>query len=244
MSNPNQNVIEEMRSQESGHLNNSKSINNVESAESSEWLPPIQQDAAGAMPVAQGGAAVAHTPATPARPVTSTPPVDSGDEITFDTARKEVCPAGVYPGVCIDWFDFGLQPGYHNESPKKKIGLYFEVAQKYEDGPLKGRGFRLAKTFTATCHEKGSLAKFVKSWMKIEISKNPKALKKSDFIGRQCTIVVDNVDRAGATKANITSVLPSQAGAPKVVTNYDKKEIPPWVRERQAQALPTPQVKK
>lgn len=130
-------------------------------------------------------------------------------------------PAGVFPGVCVDVIDLGLQPTAFGE--KHQCQLVFETNQRTEDGsrPMTVRSRR----FTASLSEKANLRKFLGQWRGAAIT-DEEAL---DFdldtlIGVPCMLSIvhePNKKPDEPPYANIGSIMPLMEGVPRLVPSKE-----------------------
>ncbi len=97
-------------------------------------------------------------------------------------------PDGVFPGVCVE--------------------VVWETDQKMEDG----RVFTIQKRYTASLHEKSTLAKDLKTWRGRAFT--PDELKGFDIekvLGAPCQLVIVHAEKEGAIYANVTTVMKADA---------------------------------
>jgi len=113
-----------------------------------------------------------------------------------------------------------------------KVMFFFEFHGEDAQGqPLAtddGKPLVLVKFVNLTTHEKGTLAKILKSWLNIDISSEPVEL--SSLLGKFGLAAVSNyVNKAGETQASIDSISPVpniylKAGLPEghnVINSFD-----------------------
>ena len=127
----------------------------------------------------------------------------------------ELCPAGVYVGVCVWVIDMGMQfsPIYQRTSRKVKLGFEFP-----NDLMQDGRPFLICKNFTMSLNEKASLRKDLASWRGRDFT--PEELKGFDvksILGAPCqiNIIHNQSDDGTRTYANIGAIMPLVKGMEK-----------------------------
>jgi hypothetical protein len=157
------------------------------------------------------------------------------DEIEMESVTRFVCEPGVYTGKCVAVFDLLKQPGYNGGSPRRKVGIMFEMDKVIEHGDHKGEPYYLTKIVAVVKHEKSGLIQLAKSWLKQDLMKLP--FKPSMMVNQYGTVVVENIEKNGEKKAVIQTVLPPQPGHRTMVTTYDPQNTPDWVLRMRAQAI-------
>jgi hypothetical protein len=111
-------------------------------------------------------------------------------------------PDGVFPGVCVDVVDLGMVT--NNFGTKHMIKVVWETDQKMDDG----RPFTVQKRYTASLHEKSTLAKDLKTWRGRPFT--PEEMRGFDIdkvVGAPCQLVIVHAEKEGAVYANVTTVM-------------------------------------
>ena len=130
-------------------------------------------------------------------------------------------PEGVYGGLCVDLVDLGMVDDEWNGQRKlvRKLRLLFETDYRDEAG----KAGLMAKTFTASLHQKSKLAGFMGTWRGRPVVPGESVdLKK--LVGASCTLVISHRQNAvGRTYAAIDAVSkPTKKVAPS--GQYDPAE--------------------
>lgn len=118
-------------------------------------------------------------------------------------------PEGMFPAVCVDVVDLGVVDSAFGK--KHKLKIVWEIDQTMENG----QRFTVQKWYTASMHEKSTLAKDLKAWRGRGFS--PEELKGFDperIVGAPCQLVIVHTEKDGAVYANIQSIL--KAGTSKL----------------------------
>jgi hypothetical protein len=147
-------------------------------------------------------------------------------------------PEGVYGGLCVDLVDLGMVDDEWNGQRKlvRKLRLLFETDYRDEAG----KAGLMAKTFTASLHQKSKLAGFLGAWRGRPVVPGESVdLKK--LVGASCTLVISHRQNAvGRTYAAIDAVSkPTKKVAPS--GQYDpaetRRRIAEW-KVKDAAGLP------
>jgi hypothetical protein len=147
-------------------------------------------------------------------------------------------PEGVYGAVCVDLVDLGMVDDEWNGQRKlvRKLRLLFETDYRDETG----KAGLMAKTFTASLHQKSKLAGFMGTWRGRPVVPGESVdLKK--LVGASCTLVISHRQNAvGRTYAAIDAVSkPTKKVAPS--GQYDpaetRRRIAEW-KVKDAAGLP------
>jgi hypothetical protein len=139
------------------------------------------------------------------------------------------CPEGVHNAVCVDVIDLGMVPGQWGT--KRKLRLVWETDAKDENG----KNFTVRKQYTASMHEKATLAKDLKSWRGRAFT--PEELKGFDverIVGAPCQLVIVHNEHDGAVYANVQNIMKAGELKLRPSGNYVRvKDRPPEQQQRQ-----------
>jgi hypothetical protein len=142
----------------------------------------------------------------------------------------ELHPEGIYPAVCVDVIDLGLQRREFQGETKMvpRLRVVFETEAVGSDG----RRLSVSKSFTASLHQKAKLAEFLGKWRGRPVMPG-ESVDLDKLIGACCTLVVSHATlRNGEKYASIDGVSkPTRKVAPS--GTYD----PAAVRQRMAERL-------
>lgn len=128
--------------------------------------------------------------------------------LTDGGGRYTPTPEGLWPAVCVDVVDLGMQETPWG--PKQKVELYWEI----EELDPKGVRFTVRTRYTASLNEKANLRRTLEVWRGRKFT--PAELKGFDLealIGANCQInVTHKTTDDGKTYANVTAVVPAARG--------------------------------
>ncbi len=113
-------------------------------------------------------------------------------------------PDGIHSGICVDAVDLGIVESTFGK--KHMVKLVWEIEAKMDDG----RPFLVQKRYTASLHEKSSLAKDLRSWRGKPFT--PEEMKGFDIekvVGAPCQLVIVHAEKEGAVYANVQNVAKS-----------------------------------
>jgi hypothetical protein len=170
------------------------------------------------------------------------------DLIVCDSAGKRgkhVCPAGVLNAVCTGVDDLGLQAGYQNGKPMKKIVLRFETEAIICDGALAGEPYRVSRIVSASLDEKSVLRGFLIDWFGSDptvSNGNSRHFNTDDLVGRPAIITVIHNTSNGKVTPKVTRVSMHRSELPVLTASARSAEPPDWVRIKQALRLDKPLV--
>ena len=121
-----------------------------------------------------------------------------------DTGNFVPHPDGIFPAICIDVVDLGMQAVTYENGSKSvhKIKLVFETEERLADGTA----CTVSKNFTASLHKKAKLSEFLGKWRGQPVVTGEKidleALK-----GKCATLVVSHqVSTQGRPYASIDAI--------------------------------------
>lgn len=113
-------------------------------------------------------------------------------------------PAGVFPGVCVDVIDLGLQPAEYKGAKRmvRRVRFVFEMQATQADG----RPYFLATTLTASLSSGAKLTEFLGSWRGRPVTPGEQIdLEKT--LGVSATLVISHKPRAaGGVYASIDAI--------------------------------------
>lgn len=157
--------------------------------------------------------------------------------------EKHVCPSGTHNAVCTGVDDLGLQSGFDNGKPVRKIALRFEIDERIPNGPLAGEPFRVGKIITASLHVKSSLRNILINWFghdPIGSNTGQSSFNLNDLIGKPATITITHRTNSGKITPIIKGVSMCCKGATPLEPSPRSKEPPTWVLAKQAARLDKP----
>lgn len=140
-----------------------------------------------------------------------------------DTSKEfEQAPEGLYPAVCIDVIDLGVQQTPWGD--KHQVSLRWAL----DEADSRGRRFIVQRRYTASLSERASLRQHLELWRGKKFTASE--LKQFDLevlLGKPCQLqIVHKVVDDGRTFANVQAVIQAARGTPA-------SPIPPdYVRER------------
>lgn len=147
-------------------------------------------------------------------------------------------PAGVHQGVCVDVVDMGmLEVTYAGKTKQQhKVRLVWQID---ETNPETGERFIAQKRYTLSLSEKATLRKDLESWRgRAFTRKEEMGFDLEKLIGVNGFLNVMQVQKNGATYANVASVMPIKKGMPKMdpekyIRVKDRKPGEPGAETRQ-----------
>lgn len=125
------------------------------------------------------------------------------------TATFAPAPEGTHRAVCVDVVD---KPNQETRwGVKDKVSLAFEID---EIRPEAEDRFLVWSTFTVSLHEKSRLRPFLEAWRGKRFTKEElQGFDLENLLDVPCTIQVIHNESGDNTYANISSIMPAQAGA-------------------------------
>lgn len=131
--------------------------------------------------------------------------------------------AGTHLAVCTMLVDIGLQPGFENGPPQRKVYVGFEVPSERttwtdRDGNQHEGPMKVGRFYTASFNEKATLRQHLAAWRGRDFT--PAELKGFDLqniLGKACLINVSHKSVDTKVYANITAImaLPKGTTAPQ-----------------------------
>jgi hypothetical protein len=124
-------------------------------------------------------------------------------------------PGGLYPAVCADVVDLGLQRSNFGDKPKIRIVWQAEERDEH------GRRFEFARTYTNSLAEKAALRRDLESWRGAKFTRDElEGFNLLRLLGANCQlqVMVETNDRE-QTYANVTAVLPPARNLPRLVAD-------------------------
>ncbi|HEY5912881.1 MAG TPA: hypothetical protein VJA21_20000 [Verrucomicrobiae bacterium] len=148
-------------------------------------------------------------------------------------------PEGVHPAVCVDVIDLGLMTSDYLGRKRlvPKVRLVFETEQRGTDGNC----LTLARTFTASLHQKARLAEFLGKWRGRPVAPGD-SIDMNKLLGACCTLVIGHQARLNGpgTYASIDAISkPTKKVTPSGV--YSPAEARRRIEEARGQAAPQAQ---
>jgi hypothetical protein len=170
-------------------------------------------------------------------------------------------PAGTHLAVCTMLIDIGLQPGFENGPPQRKVYIGFEVpAERVEftdkNGDKTEGPSRIGRFYTASFNEKATLRHHLAAWRGRDFtSAELKGFDLFNILGKSCLINVTHKTSGERVYANITSIMALPKGTKgsdpegAVITYPDESNpkalemVPEWLQKKiieQINPLPPP----
>ena len=164
-------------------------------------------------------------------------------------------PAGTHLAVCTMLIDVGLQPGFENGPPQRKVYMGFEVpAERVEftdkNGDKVEGPSRIGRFYTASFNEKATLRHHLAAWRGRDFT--PAELKGFDLfniLGKSCLINVTHKTSGEKVYANVTSIMALPKGTKgvdpegAVITYPDESNpkalemVPEWLQRKIAEQI-------
>ena len=159
-------------------------------------------------------------------------------------------PAGTHVGVCCMVVDVGLQPGFENGPPQRKVYVAWEIPAERtdwtdKDGNKKEGPMHIGTFLTLSLNEKAKLRAWLENWRGKPFSKHElEGFDLFSILNKSCLVGVTHKVSGDRTYANVTSImgLPRGTQAPKVegfITAYpdaaDKNsfdKLPEWLQRK------------
>jgi hypothetical protein len=141
-------------------------------------------------------------------------------------ARKKegeytVAPEGLWPAVCCDVFDLGVQATPWGEQIKIEISWQLE-----EKDPQSGRRYLISQRYTPSLHEKSRLRPMLEAWRGCKFTKDEeREFDIEKLLGANCQLqIIHNIKDEGRTYANVQAVVPPAKGSIKLrVEDYTRR---------------------
>jgi hypothetical protein len=153
---------------------------------------------------------------------------------------KSLCPAGTHNAVCTGVDDLGLQSGFKNANPVRKIVFRFDVEELIDDGPLTGKPHRSHIIVNALLCENSTLKKILTEWGGYSGggSGNHGGYRIKDLVGKPAIIVVCHQPRKNGETAPVINGIFKHIRSLKVLEpSPTSLEPPEWVKKMQAKRL-------
>ena len=132
--------------------------------------------------------------------------------------KKEYTPApeGMWPAVCCDVVDLGIQKTMYGEQVKIEIRWQLEGIDPKTKFP-----YMVTQRYTPSLHEKSKLRPMLESWRGRRFSSEElKGFDIEKLLGANCQIqVLHNITSEGQVYANVQAVIPPAKGAKKLSVN-------------------------
>ena len=125
-------------------------------------------------------------------------------------------PGGVHQGVCVDVVDMGLlEVTYAGKTKKQhKVRLVWQID---ETNPETRERFIAQKRYTLSLSEKANLRKDLEGWRGKPFTREEEmGFDLEKLIGVNAFLNIVQVQKNGATYANVVSVMPLKKGMPKM----------------------------
>ena len=129
-------------------------------------------------------------------------------EVEYDPA-----PEGLWPAVCVDVFDLGIQD--YGFGPQEKIEITWQLEEK---NAKTGKRFQVAQRYTPSLHEKSRLRPMLEAWRGRKFTKDEeREFDIEKLLGANCQLqIIHNVRDEGRTYANVQAVVPQAKGTTKL----------------------------
>ena len=137
------------------------------------------------------------------------------------TNKKEFTPApeGLWPAVCADVVDLGIQKTPWGDAHKVELRWFLE-----EKDPKTQKAFMLFKRYTLSLHEKSNLRRELETWRGRKFtSEELEGFDLEKLLGVNCQLqVIHNIKDEGETYANVQAIVPPARGVVKlsIPTDY------------------------
>ena len=133
-------------------------------------------------------------------------------------ARKKegeysVAPEGLWPAVCVDVFDLGLQETPWG--PQVKIEISWQLEER---DPATKRRYLISQRYTPSLHEKSRLRPMLEAWRGRKFTKDEeREFDIEKLLGVNCQLqVIHNIKDEGRIYANVQAVVPQSKGTLKL----------------------------
>ena len=164
-------------------------------------------------------------------------------------------PAGTHVAVCAMVVDIGLQPGFENGPPQRKVYIAWEIPSERaewtdKDGNKNEGPMRIGKFYTLSLNEKATLRAHLENWRgRMFTAKELAGFDLFSILNKACLLGVTHKSVGDKIYANVSSVmgLPKGTAAPvaeKGLTAYPDENVkdaleklPPWLQEKIANQL-------
>ena len=132
--------------------------------------------------------------------------------------KKEytAAPEGVWPAVCCDVVDLGIQRTMYGEQVKIEIRWQLEGIDPKTKFP-----YMVTQRYTPSLHEKSKLRPMLEAWRGRRFTgEELKGFDIEKLIGANCQLqVIHNITSEGQTYANVQAVIPPAKGTKKLSVN-------------------------
>ena|SRR5437773_10666926 len=127
-------------------------------------------------------------------------------------------PEGLWPAVCVDVVDQGMQPSPWGEAHKVQLRWQLEDLD-----PKTGKPYLVVRSFRLSLHEKSALRPMLESWRGRKFTAEElEGFDLEKLMGANCQIqVIHNLGKEGQTFANVQAVVPPAKGVPKLSMRGD-----------------------
>lgn len=149
-------------------------------------------------------------------------------------------PEGLWPAVCCDVVDLGLQKSQFGEAYKIEIRWMLGADEDPGLDPKSGRPYMVTNRYTLSLHEKSRLRPMLEAWRGRKFSvEELEGFDLEKLIGANCQVqVVHNVAAEGEVYANVQAVVPAARNAVKLRVNGDYVRVCEREKRRELEQNP------
>ena len=159
--------------------------------------------------------------------------------------KRILIPAATYQAVCFDVWDLGFhKSGFFDDDTQEeivqhKIKFGWELDERFTDGELEGKRYRIYQDYTLILGEKANLERLISNWrgtaVTVEERKNQIDIEKF-AIGRNCMLsVIHKTSKKGNVYHTVGTVMQLPKGMPPI-RQESEREIPKWIQKTIDQA--------
>ena len=134
--------------------------------------------------------------------------------------KKDFTPApeGLWPAVCVDVVDLGMEQTPWGEKHKVQLRWVLE-----ERDPKTDRAFLVLKKYTLSLDEKANLRRELETWRGRKFTKEEsEGFDLERLIGVNCQLqIMHNVTDGGDVYANVQAIVPAGKGVVKIAVPSD-----------------------
>lgn len=134
-------------------------------------------------------------------------------------------PAGTHVAVCNMVIDLGMQPGFENGPPQRKVYIGWEVPGETvewtdKDGNKQTGPMKIGRQYTLSLNEKATLRAHLENWRGRAFTAQELAgFDLFNIANKACLIGVTHKTSGDRTYANVTSVMALPKGTPAPVAS-------------------------
>lgn len=160
--------------------------------------------------------------------------------------KKEytAAPEGLWPAVCCDVVDLGLQKSQWGEQYKVQIRWILDPADPELVDPKSGKSFMVVKRYTNSLHEKSRLRPMLEGWRGKKFSAEEEdGFDLEKLIGVCCQVqIVHNAVDEGDVYADVQAVVPFPKNQTKIRVPSDYIRMCEREKRKELEAHPNGEV--